>query len=163
MSTDKLAELLEKSMKNIETEQAKIFDESLDETLTIKNVKKILEANNKMIMKHLYTIMKEITEIINEEQIRDEKLDFQYEGNKNLYQMTEGLYGEINKIKEQIISYNLATQDLKKVKVANIREKNFLRLNEKYNETEEFSKEQWEANACKDCKMYEDNWQTKLR
>ena len=80
MSTDRIAELLEKSMKNIETEQAKIFDESLDETLTINNVKKVLEANNKMIMEHLYTIMKEITEIINEEQIRDEKLNFLYEG-----------------------------------------------------------------------------------
>ena len=139
ISTDRIAELLEKSMKNIETEQDIIFDESLDETLTINNVKKVLEANNKMIMEHLYTIMKEITKIINEEQIRDEKLNFLYEGNKNLDQMAEGLYGEINKIKEQIMSFNPATQDMKKVKVANIRDKNYLRLKEKYNETGEFS------------------------
>ena len=139
ISTDRIAELLEKSMKNIEMEQDIIFDESLDETLTINNVKKVLEANNKMIMEHLYTIMKEITKIINEEQIRDEKLNFLYEGNKNLDQMAEGLYGEINKIKEQIMSFNPATQDMKKVKVANIRDKNYLRLKEKYNETGEFS------------------------
>ena len=77
--------------------------------------------------------------------------------------MVEGLYGEINKIKEQITSFSPATHDMKKVKVANIREKNYLRLKEKYNETGEFSKEQWKANACKDCKMSENNWHTKSR